>query len=201
MSGEHFLRAIKSCQNAVSVTMKLAKKGLPVLSLGISNQSRSGKYIHLVQDVPCRVVAPTIAETLSKPVLPRPDVRLKCPSFSILKSMVEKLKTISHDLSLTAKSIGELELKISTESLKIKSTFSELNVLHEPLEHEVEQCEMVIDCRDLLKIVPCQIFHPTMILLSFYPLHGLQIDAVLDHSRGSNEPIVCLSYLIPNKSD
>jgi hypothetical protein len=185
----------------VSVTMKLAKKGLPVLSLGISNQSRSGKYIHLVQDIPCRVIAPAIAETLAKPALPRPDVRLKSPSLLILKSMIEKLKTISHDLTITARSVGELELKASTDTLKIKSTFSDLQLLTMPLEHERDECEIQIDCRDLLKIVPCQIFHPTMILLSFVPLHGLQIDAVLDHSSGSSEPIACLSYLIPNKSD
>jgi hypothetical protein len=181
--------------------MKLTKKGLPVLSLGISNQSRSGKYVHLVQDVPCRVVAPAVAETLSKPQLPRPDLRLKSPSLTTLKSIIDKIKTISHDVAIKAKSNGELEFVTSTDTLKIKTKFKHLNIANQPLAHEQEEAEMVVDCRDLLKCVPSMCFHPTMILFSFIPTHGLQVDAVLDHSRGTSEPIACLSYLIPNKSD
>jgi hypothetical protein len=181
--------------------MKLTKKGLPVLSLGISNQSRSGKYVHLVQDVPCRVIAPAVAETLSKPSLPRPDLRLKCPSLGTLKSMIDKVKTISHDIAIKASSHGELEFLTITDTLKIKTKFKNLNITGQALAHEQDEAELVVDCRDILKVVPCVSFHPTMVLFSFIPSHGLQIDAVLDHSRGASEPIACLSYLIPNKSD
>ncbi|KAJ3089183.1 hypothetical protein HK102_007012, partial [Quaeritorhiza haematococci] len=74
LAGEHFVRGLKSTQNAPEVTMKLTKKeNLPVLSLNITSQSRNGKRICLVQDIPVRVLSPQQANDLKEPMVPEPQ--------------------------------------------------------------------------------------------------------------------------------
>jgi hypothetical protein len=189
------MRAVKSGQNASMISMKLTKKGLPVLCLTISNQSRSGKFIQLVQDIPVRVLPPAVAETLS--VLPRidPDVILKCPSLPVMKTIVEKLKALDHQLIFSANE-SQLLLKTKTDTLSVQVQFKNLQLDLQDSDSENEYVEIGIDARDLLKIFSCHVLHPSLVTMSLTRSFGLFIEASLKDGQ-NKRPLVSISYSIP----
>ncbi|KAJ1980468.1 Checkpoint protein hus1, partial [Dimargaris cristalligena] len=124
---EHFLRALRSSQNALSVTMRLAKKeGIPLLSVVISNQSRTGKVMALNQDVPVRVLGPRQIDHIREPLVPEPQVNILMPSLTNIRSIVERMKTISNTLEISANTNGEFRLKVESELVEIVTYYKNL---------------------------------------------------------------------------
>lgn len=159
----------------------------------------SGKEVLLVQDIPVRVLPPSIAMELKEPRLPTPDMAIKLPSLETLRQITDRLKHLNpdHMITLRANQAGQLELISETSSLKVKTEFSGLNMRgNNVLIQRSERypfTQMQIDVRDFLKILPCSIMHPVMECV-FYNSYGL---VVKGYVQDGIENTVTLSFHIP----
>ncbi|KAI2012642.1 Checkpoint protein hus1 [Ophidiomyces ophidiicola] len=165
-------RALKSAGDASSSSLRLTKKGAqPLLSLtvvtsswisdknalgvsadqssdptrqeGIQIESRERETL-VTQEVPVRILHPTVVETLHEPRCRDPDVNIVLPSLIQLKSISERFNKLAMDtmrtsttglvggvssnpkLELSANKHGSLKLGISTDSLRVSSLWTGL---------------------------------------------------------------------------
>ncbi|KAI8897800.1 checkpoint protein Hus1/Mec3 [Globomyces pollinis-pini] len=197
--GEHLTRALKSSQSSQHVSMKLTKKGgLPVLSLVINNQTKSGKYVQLVQDIPVRVLPPIIAEELNEPSLPIPNLVIQLPQLHNLRRMYDRIKHISNNLTIFGNSNGNLNFTMITETLTSQIEFNNLNVSDSINNHPTKVC---VDTRDFGKFIQTYLIDPTKIICYFFSDHGLKLETFLDYSMEGNSPVITVTYYIPLKQD
>ncbi|KAJ1970210.1 Checkpoint protein hus1 [Dimargaris xerosporica] len=107
--------------------MKLTKKeNIPLLSIIISNQSRTGKVMALNQDIPVRVLGPRQMEHIHEPLVPEPQVNILMPSLMSIRSIAERMKAISNTIEVSANTNGELRLKVESELVQIVTYYKNL---------------------------------------------------------------------------
>ncbi|KAJ8323358.1 hypothetical protein BDEG_22709 [Batrachochytrium dendrobatidis JEL423] len=213
VKGDHLLRALKSGQKSVQMIMRLSKKqGLPVLSFTITNQSRIGKLIILVQDVPVRVISPDKTHEFREPATPDFDVHILMPPILSVRNIAERMKAVGQRLVISANMSGQLTMGVSNDIVKIQTFFKDLiNPILDPVQVDVLTCastnrnkaefaEVEVDIRDFIKFVQCYQLHPSKILccineqscLIFYVVMGDDDESdTLDDRSGS------LTYRIP----
>ncbi|GAA5878625.1 hypothetical protein JCM8547_003848 [Rhodosporidiobolus lusitaniae] len=132
VSTDSLARALKSCSGATVSTIKLAKKGgagpngtgkgaYPVLSLAIESSSRMGKRLEITQDVAVKVKKAAEIELLKEPLCPQPDVILLLPPLQILRTVAERLKTVSPYITLSANNRGELRMRAEADEAKVET--------------------------------------------------------------------------------
>lgn len=71
-------------------------------------QSRLGKRLEVTQDVAVKVMKAAEMDQLKEPLCPTPQVALYLPSLHTLRTVVERLKTVSPYITLGANNAGEL---------------------------------------------------------------------------------------------
>lgn len=192
IGGEHFVRALKSGQNAVDLKIKLAKKDLPVLSLIITNQSRSGKLINLVQDVPVRVLNWDMVKDLGPPKLSVHELKLKLPPLDSLKKLIDKMSHLDTKMILRGDNLGNLEFKLSNDELTVKTEFACSNVVAgNPIYSEIQ-----VDIRDFSKIMGLSSIHPTAVDCYIYRDLGLVIQGFVAGGLGQDRKAVSISFHI-----
>lgn len=120
-----------------------------------------------------------------------------------LKTIVEKLKNLSHDLIIIANSDGQLELRVTTDTLRVQTRFKHLQLNQKHTSQVQEDCDpadyhqIMVDARDFVKFLPCQVIHPDQVTLSIRK-DSIVVDAFL---LGDGDPVAKLTFSIPNKSD
>ncbi|KAL2912765.1 Checkpoint protein hus1 [Polyrhizophydium stewartii] len=213
VNGDHLLRALKSGSKSVQMIMRLSKKeGLPVLSFTITNQSRTGKLVILVQDVPVRVISPEKTEEFREPVAPEPDVHILMPPILTLRTIAERMKSISQRLILSANMGGQLTMSVSNDIVKVQTFFNDLiNPQLDPTQVDVathpstgrsrtEFAEAEVDIRDFIKFVQCYQLHPSKILCCINERHCLIFYVVVgddDDGDKLDDRFGSLTYRIP----
>ncbi|GAA5917537.1 hypothetical protein JCM6882_001722 [Rhodosporidiobolus microsporus] len=141
VSTDALARALKSCAGATVATIKLAKKGgagpngsgkgaYPVLSLAIESSSRLGKRLEITQDVAVKVKKAADIAELKEPLCPQPDVILLLPELKVLRTVAERLKTISGYITLTANNRGELRMRAEADEAKVETEWRGLKKPH-----------------------------------------------------------------------
>ncbi|KAI9207229.1 checkpoint protein Hus1/Mec3 [Polychytrium aggregatum] len=211
LSGEHLVRSLKSAQNATEITMKLAKKNsLPVLSFQIANQSRTGNCVLLVQDIPVRVLTPPEAEELKEPLVPEPHVHIMMPPLSSIRTIAERMKSMSNYITISANMRGEFVLKIDTDSVEVETSYRNLiNPEFDPSQVDSSQqpsanrdptlfADARVDARDFVKFVQSYVVNPTNVVCCIIENRGLVFYVYVG---GPNES-QCgnLTYYIPVRS-
>ncbi|GAA6053127.1 hypothetical protein JCM3770_002866 [Rhodotorula araucariae] len=125
-------KALKSAASASEVVIKLAKKGgrgpggmgegsYPVLSLAIKSSSRLGKPLEITQDVAVKVKKAAEIDQLKEPLCPPPEVLLYLPPLNLLRTVVERLKTISPYITISANNLGELRVRAESDDAKVET--------------------------------------------------------------------------------
>eukprot|EP01147_Barroeca_monosierra_P006533 gene6533-7508_t len=127
---DHFCRALRSATHSHDLVMKLTKKdNFPFMTFKIGSVSSTGMTRSIVQDVPV-VVRPTEEiETIRPPTLPVSDVNIYLPEVRLLRNIVDRMKSISHALTLQANLNGELILLVESDIVTVKTCFSRLENL------------------------------------------------------------------------
>ncbi|KAJ1653148.1 Checkpoint protein hus1 [Dispira simplex] len=124
---EHLVRALRSSHNALGVSMRLAKKeNIPLLSIIINHQSRTGKVLSLNQDIPVRVLGKHQMEHIREPLVPEPQVNILMPSLNNIRSIAERMKGISSTLEVSANTNGEFRLKVENELVQVVTYYKNL---------------------------------------------------------------------------
>jgi len=121
---DQFARALKSTVTASEVTLKLAKRGdVVILAVVIGMTTVSGMVRPVTQEVPVFVMkADDIADT-RPPVLPTPEVNLYLPALRVLRSVIDRMKALSDNVTVSVNLAGDLVLKIETDIVSVKTFF------------------------------------------------------------------------------
>ncbi|KAI5477604.1 HUS1 checkpoint protein [Pseudohyphozyma bogoriensis] len=174
-------RALKSSTGATEVTIKLAKKGgtgpagnqgknaRPVLSLAIQSASRHGRMVTITHDVGVRVKKHSEVDAMKEPLCPAPDlfpvgiafqVNILLPPLSSLRTVSERLKTISSSITISANWRGEFRLRAESDDANVQTEWRGLKHPTPP-EDEASQDppspsafhSVTVDARSLLKFL------------------------------------------------
>ncbi|KAL8276507.1 hypothetical protein RQP46_011108 [Phenoliferia psychrophenolica] len=133
VSTEALGRALKSAAGATEVTIKLAKKGgtgpqgtggknaRPVLSLGITSASKQGRSVTITHDVGVKVKKQSEVDALKEPLCPAPDVNILLPPLGLLRTVSERLKTISPVITISANWRGEFRLRAESDEANVET--------------------------------------------------------------------------------
>ncbi|KAI9143949.1 checkpoint protein Hus1/Mec3 [Paraphysoderma sedebokerense] len=213
VSTDYLIRAFRSTQNAHEVSMKLAKKdGKAVMSLNISSESRSGKPVVITQDIPIRVLQKAQIADLKEPAIPTPEIYIMLPSLHSLRTVAERMKSLSSHIILAANMNGELVLRAETDTVNIETRYCDL--VHPELDGNqegrsqqrmrdpTEFAEVRVDVKDFIKFVHSYHVNPSNVVccihdelcLVFYVYVG-------DPNRLEDEDsLAILTYLIPAKA-
>ncbi|KAJ3272629.1 DNA damage checkpoint control protein [Terramyces sp. JEL0728] len=198
LCGEHFVKALKSAQSSISVTMKLTRRELPYLSLTITNQSRTGKHLQLVQDIPVKVIPPSSAVDLGEPEMPDPTLSLQFPPIIVLKKLIEKMKNLANTLTISATTNGVLEFEIQTEMLSVCSKYKDMQIYQDATQNSAH---VKVDIGDFIKFIQCYQINPNKIVCNIMEQQGIVLTITLDHILHSSDPAIELCYYLPCKYD
>lgn len=134
-------RALKSCQSASDAVIKLTKRQsdkLPILMLTVTTAS-SRAHLGLgavagstlvTQEIPVKILAPTMVEGITQPICPEPDVHIFLPPLNQLRAFSERFAKINGDGKwiLAANLRGEFSMSAHTDAVKIESVWRGLTV-------------------------------------------------------------------------
>ncbi|KAJ3986570.1 checkpoint protein Hus1/Mec3 [Lentinula detonsa] len=111
------------------VIVKLAKKNdQAVLNFEITGTTRAGRKVKIEHDVKIEVMKPADVAKLSEPMCPEPDIHVLLPSLQKMRTIVERLRSMSDILAVRASHNGCLQLSINTESVKVDTEWKNCNI-------------------------------------------------------------------------
>ncbi|XP_059511935.1 checkpoint protein HUS1 isoform X1 [Myotis daubentonii] len=163
LAAENLSRALKTAQNARALKVKLTNKHFPCLTVSIELVSVSSSSRMVTHDIPVKVIPRKLWRNLQEPTVPDADVSIYLPVLKTMKSVVEKMKNISNQLSsslshghtlpagppsrlceilhlqiIEANLNGDLNLKIESELVCVTTHFKDLGNPPSASENESE---------------------------------------------------------------
>ncbi|KAI8908119.1 checkpoint protein Hus1/Mec3 [Powellomyces hirtus] len=212
VSAEQFVRGLKSCHQALDVKLKLAKKdGWPMLSLNITNSSRTGNRLYLTQDIPVRVLQSDESAELTEPEVESQQVHILLPPLNDLKTIAERLKAIGTHVVVAANMNGELVLKVVADAVRVETSFKGLinPELGQPdgtpaptpqtaLKHRTAFAHVRVDMRDFVKFLHSSIVNPKNVICCIVDGQSLLLYVYLGQNTDSDDGQFI--YFIPARS-
>ncbi|KAK4051962.1 Checkpoint protein hus1 [Microbotryomycetes sp. JL221] len=213
VSTDALARALKSAAGATQVVIKLAKKpGLgpqgqptaarPVLTLAISSASKAGRMLEITQDVAVRVKTLTEMQAMKEPLCPTPDVNILLPPLSSLRTVCDRLKTISSIITISSNWRGELRLRAESDDANVET---EWRGLKHPQAQDADGSQppvdpdkffsVSVDSRNLLKFLASYAIE-TMTISSICPNHCAIFYVYIGDARDNAQGGV-LTFFVP----
>lgn len=127
-------RAFKSAFVADELLLKLTKnrEGYTYLNIMITRRGGGGgggsSDQPLQQEVPVRVLPAEDIPSSMPPDLPTADVRLFLPESRILRGVVDRMRAIDPNATISASALGELTLALKTDMVSVRTCFKDLHV-------------------------------------------------------------------------
>jgi len=152
--------------------MKLAKKNdQALLSFEISGQTRVGHRMRVAHDVKIEVMRPADVAKLKEPLCPEPDLHILLPPLQKLRTIVERLRSLSDVLAFRANNNNRLLLAINTESVRVETEWKDCpNPKTQEEEAELEESQdpnkmftVLISTRSFLKFLNSHVVSTTTI--------------------------------------
>eukprot|EP00127_Corallochytrium_limacisporum_P001326 Clim_evm16s51 gene=Clim_evmTU16s51 len=157
---ENLLRALKSAQGSEKVTFRLTKR-IPkgALSIMATKQTAAENQRELIQDIPIMRIDPTDTPEYDIPSnFPDPQVSIYMPDIRRLRTILERLRAMSNQITLRANHIGELFLEVNTDAVNISVLFSnvkytKINQLPPGVTDRSESFYVCVDSRALASFI------------------------------------------------
>jgi HUS1 checkpoint protein len=130
--------------------LKLAKRhNIPCLCL--DSVSGSGSSIQVHHTIPVRILKHTEWDYHLPPQIPLPDVQLELYSHqtATIKTVVERLRSLSSSVYLSANMTGELTLSLDSDGASIRTFLSKLHPRPEDCKPGVAECCVKVDTKKL----------------------------------------------------
>lgn len=156
-------RAVRSIQLAHKSSIKLTKIGqLACLELGgMIRQGKEQVETKVTQRVPVQILAPQQLAFYVEPHLGEPDVILELPKPQTqLKSVVERLKSISDRIELSSAQAGRFQLSCATDMCNVSVEFKNLkaaNVNAEFRPADDATATVLVLARNLAKVMSASV--------------------------------------------
>ncbi|CAH1163589.1 unnamed protein product [Phaedon cochleariae] len=131
-------------QTVKSFKIKLTNKDSPCIT--IEMELMAGEIIsrQIVHDIPVEVISRKHWSDYEEPRFNDFHVSIQMPSLKALKNIVERMKNMSHSLTVSANKYGRLTFQIKTNVVTLSSHFTDLSV-HS---FAVGQISTFNDCED-----------------------------------------------------
>ncbi|KXN88314.1 Checkpoint protein hus1 [Leucoagaricus sp. SymC.cos] len=150
--------------------MKLAKKNEhAVLKFEIIGTTSAGRRVKVSHDVQVVVMKPHEVSKLTEPLCPDPDAHILLPALHKLRTIVERLRSMSDILTFRANNAGTLQLSVTTETGKVQTEWKNLM---NPKDNDAEPDKEIdmdkifpvhISLRSFLKFLNCHVISTTTI--------------------------------------
>jgi hypothetical protein len=132
--------------------LKLAKRNnIPCLCLDSVSNNSSSSRIQVHHTIPVRILRPTEMQYHLPPQIPLPDVQLELYSHqtATIKTVVERLRSLSSSIYLSANMTGELTLSLDSDGASIRTFLSKLHPRPEDCKPGVAECCVKVDTKKL----------------------------------------------------
>ncbi|PVD37195.1 hypothetical protein C0Q70_04190 [Pomacea canaliculata] len=123
---ENVLRALKTGQSARWIKLKLTNKHTPCLTVEVELPSVGSYQRLVVHDIPVTIIKRRNWGDYTEPEIPNFDVSITMPVLKLLKNVVEKMKSLSNYMILSANQKGEMKLSVETDMVAINTHFKDL---------------------------------------------------------------------------
>lgn len=193
---EQLSRVLKTSLNSQVVKIKLSKRQGACLSVEIVQPTLTGAARTVTHEVPVTVVPERLWANYQEPNMPDIDVSIYLPPLKLLKSIADRMKSMSNYVTMAANMNGELQLRIETDEVTATTFFRDLqnhifdtSTAGDESRDTSTMYEARIDIRRLGQFLLGQNFNPTKAICNITDGKGLQI--FLLHED------VSLQYYIP----
>lgn len=145
---------------AKSVKIKLTNKRQPCLTIEIELPSLSMESRQCLHDVPVRVIPRREWTEHQAPNIPEFHISVDMPQLKHVKHIVERMKNMSPQLTLSADKTGVFVLKIDTDSATVSTHFQKLQVWSCSQQSQEDKISATIDIKKFLMFLAWDITHP-----------------------------------------
>lgn len=127
-------RAIQSGVRATKTVIKLTKKNeRAYLTFEITEN------VNIIQDVPITMQTMKSLKEYQEPELPEPEIQTRMPHLGNLKTVIDRMKAVSDELTIEADSAGRVVFRVETDLVKIKTHYKDLAIRTEGEEHSQDK--------------------------------------------------------------
>jgi len=186
----HMARAFKSSVSAHRCIVKLAKKQAQAyLSFEILENDNT---VCMVQDVPVTVLTSSrLTEDFQEPQCPTPEVKLRIPPIRNFKQVIDRMRPMSDEVILRARTDGQIMLEIESEIVKITTYYNNLKPPTSDPDRvgthlDVQQTRCRVQIKNVTKMLAGlnQLQNIKMCYLCFIRSYALVSHVILEHSLG-----------------
>ncbi|KYB26297.1 Checkpoint protein HUS1-like Protein [Tribolium castaneum] len=115
-------------QNVKSLKIKLTNKDSPCLTLEMEMASEATQSRQCVHDIPVEVISRKHWNDYEEPRFNDFHVSIEMPNLKTIKTIVERMRNMSHSLTVAATKDGRLTFQIKTNIVTLSSHFPGLGV-------------------------------------------------------------------------
>lgn len=124
---DNFYKALRSAANASDSTVRLSKKNnQPLLSLSTTWSGRAFGSNIVTHNIPVRVLSQSYVSVIKEPTAPEPDCHIFLPQLNFLRHVVDKYKSLSDRIIMSANMSGELQLSVNIPSARVSTKWKGL---------------------------------------------------------------------------
>ena len=180
VSVEQLSRALRSTVGAQVVKIKLTKKQGAFITVEISQPTGLATTLRTIQhDIPVSVVPNRLWSAYQEPDMPDVDVSIYLPPLKLLKTVVDRMKTLGNFITISANMSGELWVTLETDVVTATTFFKDLQNHHfsdAPVTEESVSAlhEACVDIRKFSQFFQGQ-FNPTKVICNIIDGKGLQL--------------------------
>ncbi|XP_077257259.1 hus1-like checkpoint clamp component [Temnothorax americanus] len=156
-----FARSLNSLRvTARSVKIKLTNKRQPCLTFEIDLTSLSVDSRQCVHDVPVKLIPRREWPEHKMPDIPEFDISLEIPQLKYLRYIVDRMKSVSPQLTVIANKSGTLVVKIEVDYATVSTHFKGLQVWEGNEERETNDISATVNVKKLAMFLGWDILHP-----------------------------------------
>lgn len=194
VSIQNLSRAIKSGERAMRIVIKLTKKnGRAFLTFEIS------ETVGITQEVPVMLQSLKSLAEYAEPHMPEPEVQLSMPNLTSLKSVIERMKSVSDQVTIEASSTGRLQFCVETEMVTIRTHYKDLCLKtgqdDGAEEEEVREAHATLSIKKLHKALCIRHLPAAYIVACLVEDHAVVLYTKLQADCG------CVTFYIPTLDD
>ncbi|XP_011873458.1 PREDICTED: checkpoint protein HUS1-like [Vollenhovia emeryi] len=143
---------------ARSTKIKLTNKRQPCLTFEIDLSTLSVDSRQCVHDVPVKLISRKEWPEHKMPDIPEFDISLETPQLKYLRHIVDRMKNMSSQLTVTANKCGALVVKIEVDYAAVSSHFKGLKVWGS--REETDDISATVSAKKLAMFLGWDILHP-----------------------------------------
>eukprot|EP00730_Choanoeca_flexa_P003047 TRINITY_DN11269_c0_g3_i10.p1 TRINITY_DN11269_c0_g3~~TRINITY_DN11269_c0_g3_i10.p1 ORF type:complete len:284 (+),score=16.72 TRINITY_DN11269_c0_g3_i10:588-1439(+) len=124
---DHLVKALTSAVESNNVTLKLTKRDhATCLTISIGSMAASGITRPIIQDIPVEIYPHEEIADNVPPTLADPAVNIMLPDNRKLKTILDRMKSMSHTVTVTANHEGCFVLRVQSDLISVKTSFKDL---------------------------------------------------------------------------